>query len=152
MRLITPVTKYSFLARKSSRICSRSASRTFWRMTCLAAWAPIRPNSTDSSGSSNVLASEISLPSARSSSAYICAPGFSSASSSVSKVQRLNESYSPVSRSTCTRTSASSVKRFLVADANAYSTALNTTSLSTFFSCASASTNNKISRLIFISA
>ena len=30
---------------------SRSASRTFWKMTCLAAWAAMRPNSIGGSGS-----------------------------------------------------------------------------------------------------
>src|SRR5262245_29854317 len=47
-----------------------------------------------------------------------------------------------------TRTSTSSRKRFLVAEASACSRAPKTTFLSTFFSRPSASTNKRISRLI----
>ena len=36
----------------SSTTCSRSASRTFCTMTCLAVWAAMRPNSTESMGTS----------------------------------------------------------------------------------------------------
>ena len=52
MRLIVPVTSFSPRPRKSCRICSRSASRIFCRMTCFAVCAPMRPNSITSSGSS----------------------------------------------------------------------------------------------------
>ena len=52
MRLTVPDSRLSCRSRKSLRICSRSASRIFWRMTCFAACAPMRPNSTGSSGSS----------------------------------------------------------------------------------------------------
>src|SRR3989338_8552978 len=62
--------------------------------------------------------------------------------------QRRKDSYSPVLRSIETRTSASSGKRFLVAEASADSNDSNTISLSTLFSRDSASTSNKISRLI----
>ena len=44
MRLMTPVTSDSLRARKSFRICSRSASRIFCRITCFAVCAPMRPN------------------------------------------------------------------------------------------------------------
>src|SRR3954468_777646 len=49
-----------------------------------------------------------------------------------------------------TLTSTSCVKRFLVAEAIAISSAANTVSRLTFFSRASASTSSKISRLIFL--
>ena len=52
MRLIAPVTKFSPRAKKSCRICSRSASRTFCKITCLAACAPMRPKLMDSNGTS----------------------------------------------------------------------------------------------------
>ena len=39
----TPVTISPILGAKSLRIFSCSASRTFWKMTCLAAWAAMRP-------------------------------------------------------------------------------------------------------------
>ena len=52
MRLTVPVSRLSSRSRKSLRICSRSASRIFCRITCFAACAPMRPNSTGSSGSS----------------------------------------------------------------------------------------------------
>ena len=52
MRLIVPETMCSLRSRKSLSTCSRSASRIFCRITCLAAWAPTRPNSIGSSGSS----------------------------------------------------------------------------------------------------
>ena len=52
MRLIVPDTMDSPRSRKSFSTCSRSASRIFCRMACLAACAPMRPNSMGSSGSS----------------------------------------------------------------------------------------------------
>jgi len=57
---------------------------------------------------------------------------------SATTCQRRKDSNSPVVRSIETRTSASSVKRFLVAEAIAISSAPNTTSLWTFCSRASA--------------
>ena len=71
-----------------------------------------------------------------------------STASSGTTCQRRNDSYSPVLRSIATRTSTSSVKRFLVAEPSASSSAPNTMSLSTFFSRASASTSSSSSRLI----
>ena len=149
IRLITPVTNFSLRPKKSSKICSLSASRTFCKITCFAACAPIRPNSIDSNGTSIVSFS--TLPSARASNNEICASSFSMRSS-VTNVQRLKDLYSPVSRSISTRTSMSSLFFFFVAEAKADSSASKTTSLLTFFSWAKASTNNKISRLISISA
>ena len=52
MRFTVPVTSSSPRARKSLRICSRSASRMRCRMTCLAVCAPMRPNGTSSIRSS----------------------------------------------------------------------------------------------------
>src|SRR3546814_8568655 len=49
-----------------------------------------------------------------------------------------------------TRISASSLKRFFIADANAFSSAPKTTARVTFFSRARASTNRRISRLIAV--
>ena len=50
-RLTTPVMTSLARSLNSSYWRSRSASRTFWKMTCLAAWAAIRPNSIGGSGS-----------------------------------------------------------------------------------------------------
>ncbi|CFW40492.1 Uncharacterised protein [Bordetella pertussis] len=61
---------------------------------------------------------------------------------------RRKPSWPPVSRSMETRMSASSLKRFFIAEASALSSAPNTTSRVTFFSRAKASTNRRISRLI----
>src|SRR6185437_288406 len=66
--------------------------------------------------------------------------------------QRRNARYSPDSRSISTRTSTSSLKRFLVAEASAISSARKTVSFATFFSRASASTSSKMSRLIIPSS
>ena len=52
MRLTVPVTRCSLRSKKSFSTCSRSASRIFCRITCFAAWAPIRPKSTGSSATS----------------------------------------------------------------------------------------------------
>ncbi len=148
MRFTVPVTSFSPRPRKSCRICSRSASRIFCRITCFAAWAPMRPNSIGSSGSSINSSSCMSACCLSASDSGICCGGFSTASSATT-CQRRKDSKSPVSRSTATRTSASSLKRFLVAEASAISSATKTTSLLTFFSRARASTSNKISRLIY---
>mmetsp|Transcript_43697 Transcript_43697/g.77010 ORF Transcript_43697/g.77010 Transcript_43697/m.77010 type:complete len:235 (+) Transcript_43697:803-1507(+) len=51
-RLTVPTKIFSPRDMKSFSNCSRSASRIFCRMTCLAAWAPMRPIGTDSIGSS----------------------------------------------------------------------------------------------------
>ena len=45
-RLTTPDTISPICSSNSSWIASRSASRIFWMMTCLAVWAPIRPESS----------------------------------------------------------------------------------------------------------
>src|SRR5450756_1059268 len=50
--LTVPDTRCSLRSMKSANTCSRSASRIFWKMTCFAACAPMRPKSMDSSGSS----------------------------------------------------------------------------------------------------
>src|SRR5688572_32747757 len=68
--------------------------------------------------------------------------------SSATTFQRRKALNSPEFLSTSTRMSASSVKRFFVAEASASSSAPNTTSRFTFFSRASASTSSSISRLI----
>ncbi|MPN07889.1 hypothetical protein SDC9_155161 [bioreactor metagenome] len=52
MRLTVPVKIFSPRLMKSFSSISRSASRIFCRMTCLAAIAPIRPIGTDSTSSS----------------------------------------------------------------------------------------------------
>ena len=143
--LIWPDTNFSSLAKNSFRICSRSASLTFWRITCLAACAPILPNSTDSIGS--FMMSFSSRPFALSSSNETCISS-SSTKSSGRIVHFLKVSYSPVSWSISTFMSIASLCFFLVAEASASSTASKIISRSTLFSCAKASTNNKISRLI----
>src|SRR5271169_3183684 len=150
MRLMVPETRWSLRSIKSLKICSRSASRIFWKITCLAACASMRPKSTDSSGSS--MNSSIWMPGLHfcASDSLMCRSGVSNVSSSIT-CQRRKEEYSPVSRSMLTLTSASSVIRFLVAEASAASNAPNTSSLSTLFSRAKASTNNKTSRFITVS-
>jgi hypothetical protein len=49
--LTTPVMTSPTRSLNSSYWRSRSASRTFWKITCLAAWAAMRPNSIGGSGS-----------------------------------------------------------------------------------------------------
>ena len=49
----------------SVKMFSRSASRTFWKMTCLAVWAAMRPST--SVGFGNSISSPSSMPSATSS-------------------------------------------------------------------------------------
>jgi hypothetical protein len=51
-RLTVPTKILSPRDRKSLSNCSRSASRIFCRITCLAACAPMRPIGTESIGSS----------------------------------------------------------------------------------------------------
>src|SRR3954471_11682887 len=145
-RFTVPVTSDSPRSRKSLRICSRSASRIFCRITCLAACAPMRPKVSASSGSSITSPRVASAFSATASVMAIWCAG-SSCSSSGTTVQRRNAWYSPLSRSISTRTSTSSLKRFLVADASAISRARNTVSLPTLFSRDSASTSTRISLL-----
>ena len=73
--LICPDTSFSSCAKKSLRICSLSASLTFCKITCLAAWAPILPNSSE--GIRFLITSFVAFPSALSSSRVISAFGFS---------------------------------------------------------------------------
>src|SRR5438477_338794 len=148
MRFTVPVTSSSPRDRKSFRICSRSASRMRCRITCFAVCAPMRPNSTfgsRSSMTSSTLASALPL-SCASSTESICAR-FHSGVSSGRTFQRRKVSYAPVFLSICTRTSMSSVYFFLVAEASAISSALNTMSRGTFFSRARTSTSITNSRL-----
>src|SRR6185503_2517681 len=135
-------------SRKSLRICSRSASRIFCRITCLAACAPMRPKVSASSGSSITSPRVASGFSSTASVMAIWCAG-SSCSSSGTTVQRRNAWYSPDSRSISTRTSTSSLKRFLVAEASAISSARNTVSFATFFSRDRASTRRRRSLLMF---
>ena len=50
-RLTWPLTISPMRSLNSSYWRSRSASRTFWTMTCLADWAAMRPKSMGGSGS-----------------------------------------------------------------------------------------------------
>jgi hypothetical protein len=70
------------------------------------------------------------------------------AASSGTTSQRRKDSYSPVSRSMVTRTSASSCVRFLVAEASADLQRAKHDVRATFFSRARASTSNSNSRLM----
>ena len=86
--LIWPETNFSSWAKKSLRICSLSASLTFCKMTCFAACAPIRPNSTESIGS--LIMAPTSKSFALSSDKDTSAIGISNSSSSTT-VQALND-------------------------------------------------------------
>ena len=86
VRLTEPLTSCPTLGRYFSRTWARSASRTFWVRTCLAACAAMRPNSTDSTG--------ISKKSPISSDA-----SFSFASSGINSASGLGNSSSSSSRS-----------------------------------------------------
>ena len=144
-----PTKIFSPRDRKSLSSCSRSASRIFCRITCLAACAPMRPiehrldrlldvvvdldvgdllRAPRSAGSRNRAAA------GRPRSGTTC--------------QRRKVSYSPVSRSTETRMSTSPPCSFFDAEASAASTAPNTTSRSTLFSREMASTSINSSRFI----
>jgi hypothetical protein len=64
-RVTTPDTMCPICSSNSSWIASRSASRIFWMITCLAVWAPMRPvNSAVSIGSPEC--EPLSVPSSRS--------------------------------------------------------------------------------------
>ena len=90
MRLTEPVTSSSPRARKSFRICSRSASRMRCRITCLAVCAPMRPNGICSIGCSRYSSITASgLRSCASSTESICAV-FHSGVSSGTTCQRRN--------------------------------------------------------------
>ena len=91
IRLTVPVKRLSSRSRKSLRICSRSASRIFCRITCFAACAPMRPNSIGSSGSSTTSPSLSSGSRSAASVIAIWCAG-SSCSSSGTTVQRRKES------------------------------------------------------------
>ena len=86
-RLMVPDSSESPRARKSLMICSRSASRIFCRMTCLAACAPMRPNSISSSSSSMKSSSWMSGFCLRASVRMICR-SWSSSSPSGTTCQR----------------------------------------------------------------
>src|SRR6202035_1048106 len=129
--------------------CARSASRTFCTITCLAVCARIRPNGTDSIGSSTYPPGSTSLSMSRASSTRSSRSGTSSSEeSSANTFQRRNVSYPPVLRLIATRTSSSSPCFLRVADASAASSASNMISLSTPFSLETASTAIKISLFI----
>src|SRR5258708_7637145 len=108
----------------------------------------MRPKVSGSSGSSITSPSTASGFSSTASVMAIWCAG-SSCSSSGTTVQRRNALYSPDSRSISTRTSTSSLKRFLVAEASAISSARNTVSFATFFSRERASTRRRRSLLMF---
>ncbi len=45
-----------------AKMFSRSASRTFWKITCLAVWAAIRPRSSVGRGNSTSMSTSASSP------------------------------------------------------------------------------------------
>src|SRR5882757_6316948 len=144
-----PLTKVPARSLYASTTCARSASRTFCTMTCLAVCARMRPNGTDSIGSSTKPPGSTSLSMSRASSRRNSRSGTSSSvESSANTFQRRNVSYPPVLRLIETRTSNSSPCFLRVADASAASSASNIISLSTPFSLETASTAIKISLFI----
>ena len=147
-RLTVPLKIFSPRSRKSRSSISRSASRMRCNTTCLAVIAPIRPIETEGTCSSMYSPSATSATRSCASMSSSSASGFCNPASLGTTSQRRNVSYSPVSRSMATRISTSPGYCFLVACASACSTALNTTSRSTFFSRAMASTSMSISRFI----
>ena len=107
--LTTPPSSSPTRSSNSSTTFSRSASRTFCTITCLAVWAAILPNSTDSMGISTTPPGVALLSMSTASIMRNSRSGHSSSSDSSAKtVHCRKESYSPVSRSMLTRTSASS--------------------------------------------
>src|SRR5665647_2638957 len=148
MRLTVPTNILSPRDMKSLSSISRSASRIFCRMTCLAACAPIRPIGRLSIGLSMKSPSSMSGIWSRASLTSSSASGFCRPASSGTTSHRRKVSYLPLSRSTATRISTSPGNTFLVAEASASSTAPKTTSRSTFFSREMASTNINSSRFI----
>ena len=148
MRLTLPTKILSPRDRKSASNISRSASRIFCKITCLAAIAPMRPIGTDSMLSSMYSPSSISDKRSLASISISSASGFCKPASSGTTNQRRKVSYTPLSRSMETRISTSPEYSFLVAWASADSTAPNTRSRSTFFSREMASTNMSISRFM----
>src|SRR5882724_3660281 len=144
-----PLTKVPARSLYASTTCARSASRTFCTMTCLAVCARIRPNGTDSIGSSTKPPGSTSLSISRASSNRNSRAGTSSSvESSANTFQRRKVSYPPVLRLIATRTSNSSPCFLRVADASAASSASKIISLSTPFSLETASTAIKISLFI----
>src|SRR5277367_1668216 len=106
----------------------------------------MRPNGTDSIGSSTKPPGSTSLSRSRASSRRSSRSGTSSSEeSSANTFQRRNVSYPPVLRLMDTRTSSSSPCFLRVADASAASSASKIISLSTPFSLETASTAIKIS-------
>jgi len=87
-RLTTPVTSSPTRSFHASTTCWRSASRTRWTMTCLAAWAAMRPNSGFSICSS--IQSPTSTPSA-------------SSTASISRIWRSGDSITTSSATTSQR-------------------------------------------------
>ncbi|MCY1298726.1 hypothetical protein D9M70_482250 [compost metagenome] len=71
-RLTVPLTISPTRSLNSSNWRSRSASRTFWTMTCLADWAAMRPKSIGGSGSAMKSPSLASGLRSRASSSGIC--------------------------------------------------------------------------------
>src|SRR5688500_1217090 len=61
-RLTVPFTISPMRLMYSSYIRSRSASRTFWTMTCLADWAAMRPNSIGGGGLALLRGGQRNLP------------------------------------------------------------------------------------------
>src|SRR5271170_6169243 len=120
-------------------------------MTCLAVCARMRPNGTDSIGSSTNPPGSTSLSISRASSMRNSRSGTSSSvESSANTFQRRNVSYPPVLRLIETRTSNSSPCFLRVAEASAASSASKIISLSTPFSLETASTAIKISLFIVL--
>ena len=150
MRLTVPVKIFSPRSMNSRSSISRSASRMRCSTTCLAVMAPIRPIGTDSTCSSMKSPTAISAMRSSASISSSSASGFCRPASLGTTSQRRKVSYSPLSRSMATRMSTSPLYSFLVAWASAISMAPNTTSRSTFFSRAIASTSINSSRFIVV--
>ena len=143
--LTEPDTSLLFWDLNWSTTFSLSASRTFWSITCLAAWVSILPKEMLScfkvyvSPIFNFESSDVT-----------CVSWWNSSSSLSKTIQFLWVEYSPVSLSIFTIKSASSWKCLWEADAIATSIALKIISLSKPFSVETESTTVKISLLCII--
>src|SRR5262245_17136900 len=128
MRCTTPRTICPSLLANSAKMLSRSASRTRWRMTCLARWASMRPNCCGGNSCSSSSPSSAAGLRAVASARLISASGSSTLSTTFLRPYTRR---APVRRSSSMRTFSGV---FLAADSRADSSASKRTSGSIPFS------------------